>query len=94
MPKSSSASQMCSWRLRPAWATKITWSTPTCSYAEEGPHLVGRAHRAGRADPVLLDGGAEVLDRSGRDRPVEAEERFSWNSAQMSVRPGWWSPKA
>ena len=24
---SSSASQMCSWRLRPAWLSRITWST-------------------------------------------------------------------
>ena len=24
---SSSASQMCSWRLRPAWFSRITWST-------------------------------------------------------------------
>ena len=28
---SSRLSQMCSWRLGPAWSTKITWSTPTAS---------------------------------------------------------------
>ncbi len=30
-PKSSSDSQMCSWRFLPACRTKMTWSTPACS---------------------------------------------------------------
>ena len=49
--KSSSDSQMSSWRFRPAWLTKINWSTPASSYgAHERPDLAG-VPTAPRSDP-------------------------------------------
>src|ERR1700712_5437900 len=78
LPKISIASMMCSWRLRPAWRTKITWSTPASSHRplpKRPQGLTGLGRRADAAaqaagvaggllapEPLRLDTGAHGRD--------------------------------
>ena len=89
---------MCSWRFLPAWAVKITWSTPASSYRRRYSRTWSGVPTAPRRPavpsstifaPSRSSLTAAAATASG-SKPCSVR-RCSY-SAHTSVTPGWCRP--